>query len=238
MAGLPAGLVAASSARSSWAARSARAASTTQYPPRHYYRAPYHCDTRFRLFVHLTNWSRCFHTPELNDSRRSYGYKTLYCSSYEKCPIWHRTHVCVWTRDRCYIGSCTPSEEHSLFSSDCFVQVILILYTVQDGTHCPSARARPQVFLLPGKPVSEMRFIAVLGKVHLHCCCFIVVRHGGHVHVDVFFFLFLRLATTHSFSNLFPLPLMSHLIPYPGYHGDTIMMASVALGLMNTHSSR
>ena len=43
------------------------------------YRAPDHFDTRLRLFVHLTSWSRCFLTHELNDSRRSYGYKTLNC---------------------------------------------------------------------------------------------------------------------------------------------------------------
>ena len=35
----------------------------------------------------LTNWSRCFHTPELNDSPRSYGYQTQNCSSYRICPM-------------------------------------------------------------------------------------------------------------------------------------------------------
>ena len=35
----------------------------------------------------LTNWSRCFHTPELNDSPRSYGYQTQNCSSKRICPM-------------------------------------------------------------------------------------------------------------------------------------------------------
>ena len=69
--------------------------------------------------------------------------------------------------------------------------------------HVPSARARPQVFLSTREAVSEERFVAVLGDVHLHCCSFFVVRHGGHVHRDVICFLFLRFAVTHSFSILF-----------------------------------
>ena len=39
-----------------------------------------HMLTRLCLIVNLTSWSRCFRTPGLNDSRRSYGCKTLYCS--------------------------------------------------------------------------------------------------------------------------------------------------------------
>ena len=53
MTGLPAGLVAASSAKSSWAASSARAASNTLCPPRNYYRAPDHFDTRPPCFHKL-----------------------------------------------------------------------------------------------------------------------------------------------------------------------------------------
>ena len=67
----------------------------------------------------------------------------------------------------------------------------------------PSTRARPQVFLLAEKAASENRFIAVLGEVHLPCWRFIVVRHRGSAHWDVFSFLFTRLAAAHSFSNLF-----------------------------------
>ena len=151
----------------------------------------------------------------------------------------------VSTRERWYIWSRIRSEERSPFSFHCFVQVILILYTVQDGH---------SVFLRPGhdlrssflleKAVSEKCFIAVLGEVHLHCWSFIVVRHGGHVHRDVFCFLFLRLETLIPSRTCSSLPSMSHLIQYPGYHGDTIIRASIALGpsegvsLMHTHSSR
>ena len=68
VAGLPAGLVAASSAKSSWAARLARAVSNTPV-----------LVTRLLLLVNLTSWSRCFYTHELNDSRRSSRYKILSC---------------------------------------------------------------------------------------------------------------------------------------------------------------
>ena len=54
---------------------------------------------------------------------------------------------------------------------------------------------------LPEKAVSEKRFVAVLGEIHLHSWSFIIVRHGGHVHRDVFCFLFTRFAVTHSSSN-------------------------------------
>ena len=65
VARLPAGLVAASSARNSWAALGQ---SIVKYPM-------------------LTSWSWRFHPPEMNDSRRSYEYQTLYWSSYRGCPM-------------------------------------------------------------------------------------------------------------------------------------------------------
>ena len=97
---------------------------------------------------------------------------------------------------------------------------------------------------LPEKAVSEKRFIAVLGEVYLQRWSCIVVRHGGHVHRDVFCSLFPWVAASFSFSSLFSPPLMSHLIQYPGYHGLMFIRASIAMGasegvsLMNTHSSR
>ena len=67
-----------------------------------------------------------------------------------------------------------------------------------------SAMARPQVFLfLPEEAVSENRFVAVLGEIHVHSCGIIIVRHGGHVHGDFFCFLFTRFAVSLSSSNLF-----------------------------------
>ena len=141
------------------------------------------------LFLH--QWSRCFHTPELNDSSRSHGYKTLNCSSCRECPLWLRTQLWVSTRDRWYIWSRIPLKERSLFSFHCFVQVVLILYTVQDGTPCSFGQGTTSVLpFLPEQAVSEKRFIAFLGEVHLHCWCCIVVRHGVHVHIDVFCSLF------------------------------------------------
>ena len=41
-----------------------------------WHRALDHSAIRLRLFVNLTTWSRCTHSPELYDSRRSHGYKT------------------------------------------------------------------------------------------------------------------------------------------------------------------
>ena len=56
-----------------------RSCHLAHYPPRNWHRALDHSDTRLCLFVNLTSWSRYFHTPELYDSRRSHGYKTLSC---------------------------------------------------------------------------------------------------------------------------------------------------------------
>ena len=39
------------------------------------YHASDHFDTCLRLFHNLSSWSRCFYTPVLNDSHRSYGYR-------------------------------------------------------------------------------------------------------------------------------------------------------------------
>ena len=50
----------------------------------------------------------------------------------------------------------------------------------------PSARARPQVFLVPEKAASVKRPDAVLGNVNLPSWCFTVVRHGGHAHRGVY----------------------------------------------------
>ena len=58
--------------------------------------------------------------------------------------------------------------------------------------YVPSARARPQVFLLPEKAASVKRLDAVLGKVNLPNWCFIVVRHGGNAHRGVYCLLPLR----------------------------------------------
>ena len=96
------------------------------------------------------------------------------------------------------------------------------VYTIQvHGLHAfscvsmssPSVTRAAPVFLRPGhdlmssflpeKVVSEKRFVAVLGEVHLPCWSVIVVRHGGHVRRDVFCFLFTRFAAAQSFSNLF-----------------------------------
>ena len=189
--------------------------------------------------------SRCFHTSELNSSHRSFGYKTLLCPQHKECPIWYRTHVWVWTRDCWYIWCCTSSKRT-------IPSFILLLRT--GDSHLVHIPRRHFMFLrpvhdlrsstLPEKAVSEKRFIAILGEVHLHCWSFIVVRHGGHVHRDVFCCLFTRFATTHFSRACFSPPLMSHLIQSPGYHGDMIIRASIALdpsegvSLMFTHSSR
>ena len=47
-------------------------------------------------------------------------------------------------------------------------------------------------YLLPEKAASVKCLDAVLGKVHLPCWRFIVVRHDGNVHRDVYSVLFLR----------------------------------------------
>ena len=47
-------------------------------------------------------------------------------------------------------------------------------------------------YLVPEKAASVMCLDAVLGKVHLPCWRFIVVRHGGNVRRDVYSILFLR----------------------------------------------
>ena len=62
------------------------------------------------------------------------------------------------------------------------MQVVPILYTVQE--------------------VSERRFIDVLGVVRLHRWSCIVVRHGGHVHRDVFCSLLLWFAASLSLSRI------------------------------------
>ena len=48
----------------------------------------------------------------------------------------------------------------------------------------PGHDHRPLILLK--NAASEKRFITVLGEVHLPCWRFIVVRHGVHVHRDVF----------------------------------------------------
>ena len=54
------------------------------------------------------------------------------------------------------------------------------LPSVTRATHyVPSARARPQVFLIPEKAALVNRLDALLGKAYLHSWCPIVVRHGG-----------------------------------------------------------
>ena len=109
-----------------------------------------------------------------------------------------------------------------------FVQMIFILYTVLNGTYFSFGQGTTSSLpYYPKRLFQEKRFNAVLGEVHLHCWNFIVVRHGGHVHRDVFCFLFLRLALTHSFSIL-----------------SFSSRASIAMGpfegvsLMVTHSSK
>ena len=120
--------------------------------------------------------------------------------------------------------------------------------------HLVHGPGRHSLFLRPGhdlrssflheKAVSERRFFAVLGKVHLSYWSFIVVRHGGHVHRDVFCFLFPWFAASFSFSNLFFSSFGVSFNPISWVSRDSITRASIALGpsegalLMFTHSSR
>ena len=136
------------------------------------------------------------------------------------------------------------SRSTSICFSYCFVQVILILYTIQTALYVPSARTRPQIFLYTRKGSVGEALHCCFGEVHLHYWSCIVVRHGGHVHRDVFCSLFTRFAASYSFSNLFFSSFDEHVIHYHGYHGDLIIRASISLGpsegasLMHTHSSR
>ena len=70
------------------------------------------------------------------------------------------------------------------------------------------------------------------------------MRHGEHVHRDVFCFLFPRFAAAHSFSNLFFSSSDASFDPLSWASRDLFIRASVALGpsegasLMHTHSSK
>ena len=101
------------------------------------------------------------------------------------------------------------------------MQVIFILYTVQ--------------------AMSEKRFTAVLGEVRLHRWSCIVVRHGGHVHRDVFCTWF---AASFSSSILFLSFFGVSFYPISWVSRDLIVRTSIALGpsegasLLCTHSSK
>ena len=83
---------------------------------------------------------------------------------------------------------------------------------------------------LPEEAVSEKRFIAVLGEVHIHSWCIIIVRHGGHVHGDFFCFLFSRFAVSLSSSNLFFSSFGASFDPLSWVPRDLFTRASIALG--------
>ena len=96
----------------------------------------------------------------------------------------------------------------------------------------PPASAWPQTFLYTENAASEKRFIAILGKVHLPCWRFIVVRHGGHVHRKVFLHSVPQInrrwhlpipPRTSSSSSLF----VSQLLQCPESHGDVITVICV-----------
>ena len=106
------------------------------------------------------------------------------------------------------------------------------------GSHLVHGPGRHSMFFRPGHDlrssflpewaVSEKRFIAVLGEVHLHCWSFIVVRHGGMCTGMSFVFCSSDLPSLIPSRTCSSLPLMSHLIQYPGYHWDMIPLRCVA----------
>ena len=82
-----------------------------------------------------------------------------------------------------------PSLSGAFFS---LVYFRIIPSVTRATLYVPSARVRPQVFLMNEKAASVKRLNAVLGKVNLLSWCFFVVRHGGHPHRCVYCLLPLR----------------------------------------------
>ena len=117
--------------------------------------------------------------------------------------LWHHCHprvvvsvLCLARRYKCLFHISLLPLAGAVSSRMVPYPYVALVRTVtfchRSDTLCSSVRARPQVLPETRKNASVMCLDAVLGKVPLPYWRFIVVRHGGNVHRDVYCILFLR----------------------------------------------